>query len=63
MRWFLFETKLGELMLVLLERCAGLAFVQAEWLGVQYCGEPRNAAKAQNDPQLCPPEDQEVIND
>ena len=31
-RWFLFHTKAGEVLLTLLERRLGLAVVQAEWL-------------------------------
>lgn len=31
-RWFLFETGAGELLLALLEKATGLAVVQAEWL-------------------------------
>lgn len=41
LRWLLFETKVGELLLTLLERTAGLAVVQAEWLGAQPSGEPQ----------------------
>ena len=37
-RWLLFETKTGELLLVLLERHAGLAVVRADWLAVQRSG-------------------------
>ena len=40
-RWFLFETRLGELFLTLLEQRAGLAVVRADWLGVQRSGEPK----------------------
>jgi hypothetical protein len=61
-RWFLFETKLGELLLILLERSTGLAFVQVDWLGAHCCGEPKSADKAQNDSQGCLPEDQEVAD-
>jgi hypothetical protein len=39
-RWFLFHTKAGELLLVLLERRVGLAVVQSEWLAKQHSGEP-----------------------
>ena len=34
-KWVLFETRLGEWLLVLLERACGLAVVQAEWLAEQ----------------------------
>lgn len=34
-KWFLFETKMGLLLLALLERKAGLAVVDADWLGKQ----------------------------
>lgn len=40
LRWFIFETKVGELLLALLERRAGLAVVSAEWLARQRSGEP-----------------------
>ena len=40
-RWLLFETRVGELLLALLERKAGLAVVQAEWLGALLSGEPK----------------------
>lgn len=40
-RWFLFETRVGEWMLTLLEKTAGLAVVQAEWLGAQPSGVPQ----------------------
>ena len=46
-RWFLFHTKAGELLLVLLERRAGLAVVQSEWLAGQCCGKPKTAKGAQ----------------
>lgn len=39
-RWFLFETRVGELLLVLLEKTTGLAVVQAEWLSSQPSGIP-----------------------
>jgi hypothetical protein len=39
LRWLLFETRLGELVLVLLER-QGLAVVQSDWLGAQRSGKP-----------------------
>jgi hypothetical protein len=44
LRWLLFETKVGELLLALLEKRAGLAVVQAEWLGAQHSGTPQAAS-------------------
>jgi hypothetical protein len=44
-RWLLFETRLGELLLSVLERRAGLAVVQAEWLAAQPAGEPKAAGQ------------------
>ena len=46
-RWFLFHTKVGELMLILLERHVGLAVVQIEWLAMQRSGEPKMAKEVQ----------------
>jgi len=46
-RWILFETKLGEQLLVLLERHVGLAVVQSEWLAMQRSGEPKAAIETQ----------------
>ena len=46
-KWFLFHTKAGEVLLILLERWVGLAVVQADWLAVQCSGEPKAADKAQ----------------
>jgi hypothetical protein len=43
MRWLLFETKPGNLLLALLEKTAGLAVVQAEWLADQPSGTPHAA--------------------
>ena len=43
LRWLLFETKAGNLLLALLEKTAGLAVVQAEWLAVQPSGTPHTA--------------------
>lgn len=40
LRWLLFETKMGGLLLAFLERRAGLAVVMADWLGDQRSGEP-----------------------
>jgi hypothetical protein len=44
-RWFLFETRLGELFLTLLERRAGLAVVRVDWLGMQRSSEPKAAGE------------------
>lgn len=41
LRRLLFETQVGELLLAFLERRAGLAVVQAEWLGALLSGEPK----------------------
>jgi len=54
MRWFLFTTKLGELLLILLECQAGLAVVQADWLAVHRSGRPIDGNEAQGDPQPGP---------
>jgi len=40
-RWMLFETRIGTLLLVLLERWVGLAVVSAEWLGAQPSSWPQ----------------------
>ena len=40
LRRLLFETKVGELLLALLEKRAGLAVIQAEGLGAQPSGTP-----------------------
>ena len=45
-RWLLFETRLGELLLTILERKVGLAIVQAEWLAARPAGEPKAAGQA-----------------
>jgi len=42
-RWLLFETRLGEALLVLLERHVGLALVRVDWLAEQHSGEPTAA--------------------
>ena len=47
MRWVLFHTKIGKLLLSLLERHAGLALVQANWLSDQRSGEPKAAPEVQ----------------
>jgi hypothetical protein len=39
LRWLLFETRFGELLLTILERKVGLAVVQADWLAAQPAGE------------------------
>ena len=41
LRWLLFETRFGELLLVFLEKKMGLAVVQADWLAAQRSGEPK----------------------
>ena len=41
LRWFLFETKAGEMLLSLFERATGLAVVSVEWLETQPSGELR----------------------
>ena len=46
-RWLLFETRVGEVLLVLLERHVGLALVQANWLADQRSGEPKTASEVQ----------------
>ena len=44
-RWVLFGTKIGELLLTLLEQKAGLAVVQADWLAGCRSGKPRIASR------------------
>jgi hypothetical protein len=39
-RWLLFETKMGEMLLAFLERKAGLVVVSAEWLAGQRSSKP-----------------------
>jgi hypothetical protein len=46
-KWILFDTKIGELLLVLLERHVGLAVVQSDWLATQRSGEPKAVTEAQ----------------
>jgi len=46
-RWFLFETRAGLWLLALLEQKAGLAVVNADWLGCQRSGRPVVADQAQ----------------
>ena len=46
-RWLLFHTKIGEVLLTLLERHADLAVVQSDWLAMRRSGEPKAAAEAQ----------------
>ena len=41
----LFETKLGEMLLVLLERKVGLAVVEAGWLAGQRSSEPKSVSE------------------
>ena len=45
LRWLLFETKAGEMLLVLLERMVGLAVVPADWLGAQPSGTPHTGGE------------------
>ena len=45
-RWFLFETKFGEMLLVFLEQKVGLAVVQADWLAVQRSAAPGDVGEA-----------------
>jgi hypothetical protein len=45
-RWLLFETRLGELLLTILERKVGLAVVQVGWLAARPAGEPKAVGKA-----------------
>ena len=47
LRWFLFHTKVGEVLLTLLERHVGLAVVQSDWLAMQRSGEPKAVTEAQ----------------
>ena len=47
LRWLLFETRIGEILLAVLERKAGLALVQVEWLALQPGGEPKAVREAQ----------------
>jgi hypothetical protein len=46
-RWLLFETWFGELLLTILERKVGLAVVQADWLAAQPVGEPKAVCETQ----------------
>jgi hypothetical protein len=46
-KWFLFESKVGLWLLALLERKAGLAVVDADWLGQQPSGWPVTPDQAQ----------------
>lgn len=43
-RWLLFETKAGEVLLAFLEKRTGLAVVQVEWLSAQPSGTPHVAS-------------------
>ena len=47
LKWLLFETKLGELLLVYLERHVGLAVVHADWLAIQPSGKPKTISESQ----------------
>ena len=44
-KWMLFETKLGEMLLVFLERKVGLAVVDVGWLAGQRSSEPKAASE------------------
>ena len=44
-KWLLFETWIGELLLLFLERFGGLAVVEADWLAVQRSGETKTLSK------------------
>jgi hypothetical protein len=46
LRWLLFQTRIGEMLLALLERRVGLALVHAEWLALQPGGEPKAVSEA-----------------
>ena len=46
-RWLLFETWIGELLLLCLERYSDLAVVRAGWLGMQRSGEPSTVGEMQ----------------
>ena len=46
LRWLLFETRIGEMLLAFLERKTGLAVVHAEWLALQPGGEPKAVSQA-----------------
>ena len=53
-RWFLFETGVGQWILALLERHVRLAVVSADWLSVQPCGQPKADAEPCSVPPPCP---------
>ena len=44
-KWFLFHTKAGEVLLNLLERHVGLAVVHSDWLAEQRSGVPMAATE------------------
>lgn len=44
---FLFHTAFGERLLLWLEQRAGLCIVQADWLAMQRCNEPKAVSEAQ----------------
>ena len=46
-RWFLFHTKVGEVLLTMLERHLGLALVQSDWLAMRRSGKPKAATEEQ----------------
>ena len=45
-RWFLFETKLGELLLILLERSTDWLLSRLTGLARSCCGEPKSARQS-----------------
>ena len=47
LRWLLVESRVGELLLAVLERKPGLAVVHADWLAVQPAGEPKAMCETQ----------------
>ena len=46
LRQFLFHTTIGERLLLWLEQRVGLAVVQADWLALQRCNEPKAVIEA-----------------
>ena len=59
-RWFLFETRLGQWILSILECHVRLAVVSADWLAVQPCGQPMAEGESHSVPSPCPAQDEEV---
>jgi hypothetical protein len=54
-RWFLFETRTGELLLYFLERRVGLSVVRANWLGAQRSCEmvTTSEVRYEESPEAC----------